>query len=149
MYLLYAMTGDVKWDQWLRGNVTGLLATGAPESRTPGLWQNYGQCCGDAGIGDYACYLLRASGDASYRDLAQRIAAQLIRNVTQGQVGNAWQQAEHRSRPDFVETQTGYMQGAAGIGSFLLHFATVDDETTSKITLPDIPFPEQRNAVLA
>ncbi len=149
MYLLHALTGDVKWDQWLRGNVTGLLATGAPESRTPGLWQNYGQCCGDAGIGDYACYLLRASGDASYRDLAQRIAAQLIRNVTQGQVGHAWQQAEHRSRPDFVETQTGYMQGAAGIGSFLLHFATVDDETTSKITLPDIPFPEQRNAVLA
>ncbi len=149
MYLLHALTGDVKWDHSLRGYVTGLLATGAPESRTPGLWQNYGQCCGDAGIGDYACYLLRATGDASYRDLAQRIAERLIRTTAPSQVGHAWQQAEHRSRPDFVETQTGYMQGAAGIGSFLLHLATVDEETTSKITLPDTPFPEQRKAVLA
>jgi lantibiotic modifying enzyme len=149
MYLLYTLTGDEKWDRWLRGNVTGLLATGAPERRTPGLWLNYGQCCGDAGIGDYACYLLRATGDTSYRELAQRIAEQLIRNTTPSQIGHAWQQAEHRSRPDFVETQTGYMQGAAGIGSFLLHLATVDEEIAAKIKLPDIPFPEQRKAAVA
>lgn len=142
MYLLHTLTGDPVWEHWLRGNIAGLLATGAPEHRTPGLWQNYGQCCGDAGIGDYACYLLRATGEAIYRDLARRIAEHLIHGTAKDQTGFAWQQAEHRTRPDFVEIQTGYMQGAAGIGSFLLHFATVDDETTSKITLPDIPFPE-------
>jgi len=148
MFLLHTLTGDPTWNQWLHGNVAGLLATGAPERRTPGLWQNYGQCCGDAGIGDYACYLLRATGDAMYRELAQRIAKQLMQSTAKGYVGLAWQQAEHRSRPDFVETQTGYMQGAAGIGSFLLHLATVDDETTSKITLPDVPFPEHRTTDL-
>ncbi len=142
MHLLHALTGDLQWSHWLRGNVVGLIATGAPEYRSPGLWQNYGQCCGDAGIGDYACYLLRATGDAMYRDLAQRIAGQLIQSRAEGYVGYAWQQAEHRSRPDFLETQTGYMQGAAGIGSFLLHLATVDDKKPSKITLPDVPFPQ-------
>ena len=38
--------------------------------------------------------------------------------------GLAWDQAEHRARPDWVQRQTGYMQGAAGIGGFLLHFGT-------------------------
>ena len=52
----------------------------------------------------------------------------------------SWLQAEHRERPDFVEAQTGYMQGAAGIGSFLLHLATFDAEVIAKIPLPDVPF---------
>jgi hypothetical protein len=32
------------------------------------------------------------------------------------------------------------MQGAAGIGSFLLHLATVESNRPSKIALPDVPF---------
>ena len=126
-----------------------LVAAGAPEGRTPGLWQSYGQYCGDAGIGNYACYLLRLTGDGSYREFTQRIAQQLILNATQSQVGHAWQQAEHSSRPDFVETQTGSMQVAVGIRSFLLHLATVVYETTSRITLPVIHHFEQRKSVLA
>lgn len=54
--------------------------------------------------------------------------------------GRSWSQAEHRARPDFVETQTGFMQGAAGIGSFLLHLATIDEPSPSKITLLESPF---------
>jgi hypothetical protein len=42
--------------------------------------------------------------------------------------------------PEFIETQTGYMQGAAGIGSFLLHLATNDADVVAKIPLPDVPF---------
>ena len=30
-------------------------------------------------------------------------------------------QAEHRVRPELIVAQTGYMQGAAGIGSALIH----------------------------
>ena len=140
MYLLDEITGDDRWMNWLHANMRGLVSTGAPEERTPGLWNNFGQCCGDAGIGDYALFLHRSTGEASYLDLAQRVGAGIIANSNLDAGKRSWTQAEHRSRPDFVETQTGYMQGAAGIGSFLLHLATNDAPVVAKIALLDVPF---------
>jgi lantibiotic modifying enzyme len=140
MYLLYEITGDSHWLEWLHTNMRGLLATGAPESRSEGLWNNFGQCCGDAGIGDYALWLHRATGNPAYLDVARRVAAVIVEGSTVDGGKRWWEQAEHRSRPDFVEAQTGYMQGAAGIGSFLLHLATIDDVDVAKIPLPDVPF---------
>ncbi len=140
MYLLHEITGDDHWLEWLHTNMRGLLATGAPESRSKGLWNNFGQCCGDAGIGDYALWLHRATGNPAYLDVARRVAAVVIDGSTVEGGRRWWDQAEHRSRPDFVEAQTGYMQGAAGIGSFLLHLATIDEVDVAKIPLLDVPF---------
>lgn len=140
MYLLHEITGDDHWLDWLHTNMKGLLATGAPEVRSNGLWNNFGQCCGDAGIGDYALFLHRATGNPDYLDLANRIATVLAKASTVEAGKRSWLQAEHRERPDFVEAQTGYMQGAAGIGSFLLHLATFDADVLAKISLPDTPF---------
>ncbi len=140
MYLLNEITGNDSWLEWMHANMAGLLATGVPEQRTDGLWNNYGQCCGDAGIGDYALWLYRATGRAEYLDLARRIETQLAVSGDVVDGARSWPQAEHRTRPDFVEIQTGYMQGAAGIGSFLLHLATLDELVGSKIVLPDTPF---------
>ena len=128
------------WLDWLLANLRGLLSTGAPEVRSRGLWQNYGQCCGDAGIGDYALSLARATGDAECLALAERVGAVVVAASEVDEGRRWWPQAEHRSRPTFIESQTGYMQGAAGIASFLLHMATIDDHPTSKIALPDSPF---------
>lgn len=140
MFLLHEITEDDRWLDWLRANMVGLMRTGAPETRSDGLWNNFGQCCGDAGIGDYALFLHRATSDPVYLALAYRVADVIAAasNVDDGK--RSWSQAEHRERPDFVETQTGYMQGAAGIGSFLLHLATNDADVVAKIPLPDMPF---------
>lgn len=140
MYLLHEITGEDRWLDWLHANMRGLAATGAPEARSRGLWNNLGQCCGDAGIGDYALFVHRATLDPQYLELAQRIAVVVADASTLEDGRRSWQQAEHRERPDFVETQTGYMQGAAGIGSFLLHLATNDADAVAKIPLPDVPF---------
>lgn len=147
MHLLHEITEDDEWAEWMHANMTGLLATGAPEVRTGGLWSNYSQCCGDAGIGDYAISLFRLTKDPRYLQLADRIAAFLLKSGVEPDDrdgphdgGLAWAQNEHRARPSFLETQTGYMQGAAGIASFLLNLATVEQEATSKIMLPDSPF---------
>jgi lantibiotic modifying enzyme len=140
MYLLHEITGNDEWLEWIHANMRGLLATGAPEVRSDGLWQNYGQCCGDAGIGDYALSLYRATGRREYLDLARRIETNILANSQFEDGKRWWLQAEHRTRPEFVEAQTGYMQGAAGLGSFLLHLATIDDDATSKIPLADSPF---------
>lgn len=140
MFLLHEITGDDSWLTWVHDNMRGLLATGAPETRSRGLWQNFGQCCGDAGIGDYAISLHHATGRPEYLDLARRIEAVVLEHSDLTDGRRSWSQAEHRNRPDFVETQTGYMQGAAGIASFLLNLATVDDDTPSKVALADSPF---------
>ena len=50
-----------------------------------------------------------------------------------------WRQAEHRDRPEFVQAQTGYMQGAAGIASFLQHLAGVEAGRPVKLAMPDWP----------
>lgn len=143
MFLLHEITQDESWLTWMHDNMSGLLATGAPETRSDGLWSNYSQCCGDAGIGDYAISLYRLTKEPTYLDLARRIAAYVLDAsdaVGEPKAGRFWSQNEHRTRPDFYETQTGYMQGAAGIGSFLLNLATIENEAGSKIYLPDSPF---------
>ena len=78
--------------------------------------------------------------DARYLDLARREAAVLAARGVPRDGGLCWPQAEHRERPKFIQTQTGYMQGAAGIGSFFIHLHTTLAGAPVKIAFPDTPF---------
>ena len=139
-HLLHRITGDGKYAQWTDGALRGLLSTGAPEQRSDGFWNNVSQCCGDAGVGDYAVNYYRITNDARYLDLARREATVLIERSTVIGDGRCWPQAEHRERPKFTQAQTGYMQGAAGIGSFFIHLHTTLAGKPVKIAFPDTPF---------
>jgi len=144
-YLLSKISADDTWAQWGHGLDQGLVAQGAPEKRGRGFWNNISQCCCDAGIGDHAISMWRASQDDFYLDLAQRVAKGLIGQSKSGAQGESndtrcWPQAEHRSQPDFIQTQTGYMQGAAGVGSFFIHLATSLEGSPVKIDFPESPF---------
>jgi lantibiotic modifying enzyme len=136
---LHALTGEARWLDDAKALVEGLLSTGAPEVRSKGYWNNFGQCCGDAGVGEFALLMAARTGEDAYRDLAER-CAQVIAGHSDGAAGGLrWPQAEHRERPEFIESQTGYMQGAAGIASFLLHLATTQAGAPVKIAMPDWP----------
>ncbi len=139
-HLLHRITGETQYADWIGGALRGLLSTGAPERRCDGFWNNVGQCCGDAGVGDYAVNFYRLTSDARYLDLAQREAALLIERSEVVGDGCCWPQAEHRERPQFLQAQTGYMQGAAGIGSFLIHLHTTLAKAPVKVAFPDTPF---------
>lgn len=139
MYILNQITGDEKWMDWIDANLRGMESTGAPEKRSAGLWNNYGQCCGDSGLGEYALYLYRATGNQDYLNLARRMAKQVLAVANKGDGKLSWTTAEMRIKPEFTQTQTGYMQGAAGMGSFFLHLATIDAEP-AKIPLLATPF---------
>lgn len=103
--------------KWQPAGVEALVKSGLPEKRLPGLWNNVGQCCGTAGIGEY----LLLTADPELLPLAERIAADIIaRGETVGD-GMRWVHSEHRVRPDLLQAQVGYAQGAAGIGLWLLH----------------------------
>lgn len=139
-HLLHRITRDAAYSQWNEGALRGLLSTGAPETRSDGFWNNVGQCCGDAGVGDYALHSYRATPDARYLELAKREASVLAARSVERDGGLCWPQAEHRERPKFIQAQTGYMQGAAGIGSFFVHLDTTLAGAPVKVAFPDTPF---------
>ncbi|MEN9645837.1 MAG: hypothetical protein RL238_2506 [Actinomycetota bacterium] len=143
-HLLHDITGDDVHRDFADALLRGALATGVPEQRIEGFWDNHSQCCGDAGLGDYALFLHARTGDPEALAFAGRFADHIESRgtVVEGDDGpqRSWRQLEHRNRPDLWQTATGLFQGAAGIGSFLLHLATTLDGRAVKVPLPDQPF---------
>ena len=140
--LLARLTGDSSYLAPLDTMMRGLEDLGAPRTRSWGWWNNHGRCCGDAGLGDAA--LLFADGSCSdaqrhaFLGLADDCASVVEDESSVDNGGRSWAQAEHRARPRFIQAQTGYMQGAAGIGSFLVHLATDGRPGgPARIALPD------------
>lgn len=136
---LHAVTGEADWADALAQLLAGVEGAGAPEARSAGFWNNHGQCCGDAGVGEFALLLARRTGDEAYLELARRCAAVILEASELDGDRRLWRQAEHRDRPDFIQAQTGYMQGAAGIASFLQHLAGVEAGRPVKLAMPDWP----------
>ena len=140
-YVLAGATGDKTWLEWVRKSANALLTSGIPEKETPGFWNNDGICCGLAGVGEFFLELGRAFGDASYREFCGRVASRLLAKASIEDGRMFWVQAEHRVRPELLVAQTGYMQGAAGIGMFLLRLDAAAGRSKGRIVLPDSPFP--------
>jgi lantibiotic modifying enzyme len=139
-YLLYEVSRDESWLDWVRKSANALLQSGIPEKETPGFWNNAGICCGLAGVGEFFLDLYRAMGDRSYLEFSKRVTARLLAKATVENGRMWWVQAEHRTKPDYLFAQTGFMQGAAGIGTFLLRLAASGRTKTRRVTFPDTPF---------
>jgi lantibiotic modifying enzyme len=139
-YVLNRVTGDRSWLDWVRKAANSLVKSGIPEKETPGFWNNDGICCGLAGVGEFFLDLGRALGDNFYFKFCDRVTARLLAKATVEDGRMFWVQAEHRVRPDFLVAQTGYMQGAAGIGMFLLRLDASGRGVKRKIVFPDSPF---------
>ena len=139
-YLLYEVSGDGSWLDWVRKSANALLQSGIPDEETPGFWNNAGICCGLAGVGEFFLDLYKALGDKSYLEFSKRVTARLLAKASVENGNMSWVQAEHRTRPDYLFAQTGYMQGAAGIGTFLLRLDAADRAKTRRVIFPDTPF---------
>jgi hypothetical protein len=64
-----------------------------------------------------------------------------LQRATKEGDGLKWIQAENRVSPDAVVAQTGFMQGAAGVGTFFAHLdASRDKPVARPIAWPDSPF---------
>jgi hypothetical protein len=133
-------TGDAGWMEWVWRGARAIQASGIPERRTPGFWNNAGLCCGAAGVAEFFLQLHRLSGEAGHLAFARRMADDLLARASSARGGLAWVQAEHRIRPDYVYAQTGLMQGAAGIGLLLLHLDAMERGRPWRFCLPDSPF---------
>jgi hypothetical protein len=132
------------WLGWAKKGAGAILASGIPEHQTPGFWNNFSQCCGAAGVAAFFLDLGRLTGDASYTSFARRVARNLLDRATPTAGGGLkWIHAEHRIRPEYTYAQTGYMQGAAGIGALFLQLDALDKGRPWTLRLPDSPFGEK------
>lgn len=117
-----------------------IIEAGVPEKRSAGYWNNISQCCGDAGVGEYFIALNGLQPSATYADVVSRIERHILSRATQDGDGLKWTQAEHRVRPELLIAQTGFMQGAAGVGSFFIHADGMRSGRRPFMRFPDSPF---------
>lgn len=94
-----------------------------------------------AGVAEFFLELHRVTKDADYLAFARRVTRQLLSKATRDAQGTRWVHAENRREPPNVVAQTGWMQGAAGIGAWLLRLDAFErGATTPLMRLPDSPF---------
>ncbi len=140
-YKLFQVTGDPVWMQWTDRSANGIHQSGIPDQLTEGFWNNVGQCCGSAGVAEFSLAMHRTTGAPRHLEFARQVADNLRGRATADAGGLMWIQAENRIQPEFLVAQTGYMQGAAGIGILLLHLdAAIRGSDYSGIVFPDAPY---------
>lgn len=127
-------TSEVSWTEAARRPIASLLKSGLPKARLPGLWNTVGQCCGTAGVGSYL--LREATGDPASLQLCEAIADDIRERGTSAGDGLKWIQAEHRTRPDLLQAQVGWAQGAAGIGLWFLQLDSALRGRAASFELP-------------
>ena len=71
---------------------------------------------------------------------AKKMTHHLLKKAVSEGKGLKWIQAEHKVKPDLLVAQTGLMQGAAGIGLWLLKLDAFEKGEKEKIFFPDSPF---------
>jgi len=139
-YRLFQITQDNEWMDWVEKGARAILESGIPEQETDGFWNNVGVCCGSAGVADFFLNLYGLTQKKEYIDFARHLTHDLLARATHTDSGIKWIQAEHRTRPEFLQAQTGLMQGASGIGLWFLRLDAFEQESVSQISFPDDPF---------
>ena len=138
-------TQDRRWTELGDRLTEHLLSCGIPRERPGGFWNNVGVCCGNAGVASFLIDRNTIGDNARYEALIKELVDDLVAKATKvdlpdGNTGLFWNHAEHRSRPEFLQAQTGLMQGAAGIGMLLLKLDAVQQKRPANFRLPVAPF---------
>ena len=137
---LELVTGEAEWRKWPGQGARGFRHQGIPETRPEGYWNNVSQCCGDAGAGDFFLSLHASGLDPDGLSFARHLGDYLIQEAAQEGEKARWIQAENRTQPENVVAQTGWMQGAAGVGAFFLHLNGAEKGRPARVVFPDSPW---------
>lgn len=141
-YKLHALTGDRQYLEWTNRIAAGILAAGAPELESPGMWNTVTQCCGTAAHVTLFLGLWSTFGNTAYLEEARRSARTISSRASNlDGKGDRWYMAWARVDPATVNGETGYMIGSAGIATALLHLHLAN-EGRYAVSLPwDNPYP--------
>ncbi len=127
------------WSEQARAARRAVRFSGLPARRYPGFWDNLGQCCGTAGVGELALDTYRQTGDPRWLEWAGLLAADVLDRRIEDAAGIRWSNTEHRQDPPELPPYLGWMHGAAGIAAWLLRLARVRRQgpAARKIRWPD------------
>jgi lantibiotic modifying enzyme len=141
-YKLYQDTHEREWLDWVERSARALVAEGAPERVvSPGVWHNVSVCCGVTAEAEFFLDMYQLTKQTQYLTLAKRASDLLLALATRDENGARWVQVETRVKPDIAIAQTAYMQGASGIGMWLLQLsAFTDGKSVPALRFPDNPF---------
>lgn len=138
--VLQKSTREKGYAQWIDRAAESLQKCGIPDKRTPGYWNNYGFCCGDAGMLRFFLDLYRLDGKPEQLAFAKRLAGFLLAKAEPAGSGLKWTFAENRVSPSEVQAQTGLMQGAAGVGLALVWLHELEEKRDALARFPDAPW---------
>jgi hypothetical protein len=129
------------WGYYARACRDAVRTSGLPARLYPGFWDNLGQCCGTAGVGEMALDEYQRTGDPQWLAWSQTLAADVPDRAISDDHGGRWSHTEHRASPPDLEPKVGWMQAAAGIASWLLRLWRVGRDGPDATTLwwPDRP----------
>ena len=142
-YRLHQITKEAKYVDAIGELVRWIEQSGAPEKQSDGYWNNISQCCGNVGIGQFMIDLGRRPKELrnlNVRALQNRALENTMSRAIDDRDGLRWRQAENRTQPDNLVAQTGFMQGAAGVGSFLLQLDALSRGEAWPTPWPDTPW---------
>ena len=122
---MHLLESKNNWNQLSDAGKEYLLGAGLSRERTAGFWNNVGICCGSSGVASFFVDQFQATKDQRYWEESQKIANEILSCGVVSKLANGFEtlhfpQAEHRVRPDLIQSQTGLMQGASGVGMMLL-----------------------------
>jgi lantibiotic modifying enzyme len=140
---LLGITKEPRWRTWIDELTAWVVGSGAPEQPSPGFWNNISQCCGNAGIGQYCIDLARHLGTRALDGLRERVVTHTMARADDDAGGLRWVQAEHRVQPENLVAQTGFMQGAAGVGTFFLQLDALARGVAWRAPWPDTPWTDR------
>ena len=153
---LFQLTQNATYLAAVEGAAAGVaqalpdLAMRLPVGAAP--WANVGQCCGAAGAGTFLLELATAGASSLPLRNATRAAALaaarafggavLARAADAGSGALAFPSPEESLEPLDTRWQAGWMQGAAGVASFLLHLNAVNGGLRggARVPWPDEPW---------
>jgi hypothetical protein len=102
-----------------------LRVSGIPTRIYPGFWDNDGRCCGTAGAGDVVLNAWQRHGRDDDLAFAVALGDALVGRAIDYGVQAFWRFVEHRNADPLLPPGPGWMQGAAGIVTYLFRLARV------------------------
>lgn len=121
--MLYEITGEEEYKDWMIRISRGTIRAGAPEHFSWGFWNAQCQCCGTAGILEHFVHMYELTGEDEFLLYAKRTARVLISDsfVSDEEPDQRrWYGAWTRTIPDKVVSYAGLYVGSAGCASALL-----------------------------
>jgi hypothetical protein len=129
------VAGRTAYD-WERACLHSLKASGIPERRYPGFWDNDGRCCGTAGVGDVVLNVWQRRGEEDDLAFARTLADALVERAVVDGDDAYWRFVEHRNDDPLLPPGPGWMQGVAGIAAYLFRIARVLDQGPGAAAVP-------------